>query len=142
TLVWNIVQVGGLALLARWAHWPAGRYLGLVRPRGRDTAVALGALAVFVVGSDALTYLLGRDIVTPFQIASYLNARASQSLPLLWIAFTAVGPAGEEIMFRGFLYRGWARSERAVLPALVVISALWTAMHIQYDWFALTQVFL
>jgi len=142
TLVWNVVQVGGLALLARLAHWPAGRYLGLIRPRGRDTAVALGALAVFIAGSDALTYLLGRDIVTPFQITSYLAARASQSLPLLWLTFAAVGPAGEEIMFRGFLYRGWVRSERGVLPALAVISALWTAMHIQYDWFGLAQVFL
>jgi hypothetical protein len=142
TCVWNVVQIGGLALVARLAHWPAGRYLGLIRPRGRDAVVALGALVLFLVGSDALTYLLGRDIVSPFQITSYLNARASQSLPLLWLAFTAVGPAGEEIMFRGFLYRGWVQSERGVLPGLVVISAVWTAMHIQYDWFGLVQVFL
>jgi len=142
TSVWNVAQIGGLALLARLAHWPAGRYLGLVQPSGRDTAVALGALALFVAGSDALTYLLGRDIVSPFQLTSYLSAQASQSLPLLWLAFVVVGPAGEEVMFRGFLYRGWVRSERDVLPGIVVISALWTAMHIQYDWFGLVQVFL
>ena len=142
TSIWNAAQIAGLVLLARLAHWPASSYLGLIRPSGRDTAVALGALVLFIAGSDALTYLLGRDIVSPFQLTSYLSAQASQSLPVLWLGFVVVGPAGEEVMFRGFLYRGWIRSERDVLPGLVVISALWASMHVQYDWFGIVQVFL
>ena len=61
---------------------------------------------------------------------------------LLWITFVIVAPAGEEIMFRGFLYRGWVASPRAVLPAIVVISAAWAIIHVQYDWFGILQVFL
>jgi membrane protease YdiL (CAAX protease family) len=45
-------------------------------------------------------------------------------------------------MFRGFLYRGWARSPRAVLPAVVITSTLWAAGHVQYDWFVIPQIFL
>src|SRR5215469_9260559 len=77
TTVWNAVQIGALALVAQLAHWPPGEYLGLIRPGRRDAAIALVSLALFLPGFDALTYLLGRDIVTPFQVASYMSARAS-----------------------------------------------------------------
>jgi uncharacterized protein len=46
-------------------------------------------------------------------------------LPLLWFTFVVAAPAGEEIMFRGFLYRGWIQSQRFVVPGVVIISALW-----------------
>jgi len=142
TALSDTIQIGALALVAKMAHWPPGKYLGLIRPGGRDAALALVSLALFLPGFDALTYLLGRDIVTPFQVASYLSARASGALPLLWFTFVVVAPAGEEIMFRGFLYRGWVRSQRGVVPGVAVISALWAVMHAQYDWFGLLQIFL
>ena len=138
----DAIQIGALAFVARLAHWSPGKYLGLVRPSGRDAALPLAALAVLMPGLDALTYVLGGDIVTPFQVTSYLGARASGTLPLLWFTFVVVAPAGEEIMFRGFLYRGWVRSRRAVVPGVVIISILWTVLHAQYDWLGLLQVFL
>jgi uncharacterized protein len=140
--VWNIIQIGALAFVARLAHWPSGEYLGLVRPRARDVVIAFVSLALFLPSFDTLTSLLGRDIVTPFQVASYLSARTSGALPLLWFTFVVAAPAGEEIMFRGFLYRGWVQSKCAVVPGVVVISALWALMHAQYDWFGLLQIFL
>ena len=138
----DAIQIGALAFVARLAHWSPGKYLGLVRPSGRDAALPLAALAVLMPGLDALTYVLGGDIVTPFQVTSYLGARASGTLPLLWFTFVVVAPAGEEIMFRGFLYRGWVQSRRDVVPGVVVIAALWAALHIQYDWFGILQIFL
>jgi hypothetical protein len=81
TTVSDAVQIGALAVAARLAQWPPGQYRGLIRPSGRD---ALGAVALYLPGFDALTYLLGRDIVTPFQVTSYLSARDSGALPLLW----------------------------------------------------------
>jgi membrane protease YdiL (CAAX protease family) len=142
TAVWNVVQIVALVFIARLARWRPGEYLGLVRPNKRDAVIALVFLALFLPSWDALTYLLGRDIVPPFQVASYLSARTSGALPLLWFTFVVAAPAGEEIMFRGFLYRGWVRSQRGVVPGVAVISALWAAMHGQYDWFGLLQVFL
>ncbi len=142
TSVSDAIQIGALALVARLAHWSPGKYLGLIRPAGRDAAFALGAVALFLPGFDALTYLSGREIVTPFQVTSYLSAQASGTLPLLWFTFVVVAPASEEIMFRGFLYRGWVRSQRAVVPGVAVISALWAVIHVQYDWFGILQIFL
>jgi membrane protease YdiL (CAAX protease family) len=45
-------------------------------------------------------------------------------------------------LFRGFLFRGWARSPRSVWPAIVAISLLWALMHVQYDWTGIAQIFV
>jgi len=51
-----------------------------------------------------------------------------------------VAPIGEEIAFRGFLYRGFARPGYERL-AIVVISLAWALLHIQYDWLGMAQIF-
>jgi uncharacterized protein len=60
----------------------------------------------------------------------------------MWLTLVVAAPLGEEIMFRGFLYRGWAQTRRAVIPAIIVISAFWAIIHTQYDWFGIVQIFL
>jgi membrane protease YdiL (CAAX protease family) len=141
TIASAAVQVGMLAMAARLARWPAGDYLGLVRPAAGPALIAIAVLVVFLLGYDALTYLLGRDIVTPFQVDTYRTARDSGTLSLLWLTFVVVAPVAEEIMFRGFLFRGWVRSERSAIPVILVISLLFAAIHVQYDWFGMLQVF-
>jgi membrane protease YdiL (CAAX protease family) len=141
TIASATVQVSILALAARLARWPASEYLGLVRPATRPTLIAIAILIVFLLGYDALTYLLGRDIVTPFQVDTYRTARNDGTLLLLWLTFVFVAPIAEEIMFRGFLFRGWVRSERGAIPGILVISLLFAAIHVQYDWFGMLQVF-
>src|SRR5262249_17786771 len=111
SIISTAVQVTVLVLLARLAEWPPGRYLALVPPSGRETLIGLGCLALFLPAGDGLSYLLGKDIVTPFQIDTYRSARDDGSLALLWFTLVVAAPVGEEIMFRGFLFRGWV-SER------------------------------
>ena len=60
--------------------------------------------------------------MTPFQLESYTTAAAEGRAPAMLAAAILVAPAGEEVMFRGFLFRGWARSDRVTWPAIVVIS--------------------
>src|SRR6266700_3166659 len=98
TIASAAVQVGMLALAARLARWPAGEYLGLLRPATRPALITIAILVVFLLGYDGLTYLLGRAIVTPFQVDTYRTARDSGSLPLLWLTFVIVAPVAEEIM--------------------------------------------
>jgi membrane protease YdiL (CAAX protease family) len=141
TIASAAVQVGVLALAAKLARWPVGEYLGVVRPATRPALIAIAVLIVFLLGYDGLTYLLGRDIVTPFQVDTYRTARDSGTLSLLWLTFVFVAPVAEEIIFRGFLYRGWVRSERSTIPSILIISALFAAVHVQYDWFGILQVF-
>jgi uncharacterized protein len=137
----NVVQVTVVALAARRPGWSVAEYLGLVRPATRDAVMALLILVPFLLGYDALTYLLGRDIVTPFQVDTYRSARDAGMLPLFWFALVIAAPVAEEIVFRGFLFRGWVRSERTALPVVVLISLLFAAIHMQYDWFGVLQVF-
>jgi membrane protease YdiL (CAAX protease family) len=127
----NVVQVAVVALAARRPGWSVAEYLGM----------ALLILVPFLLGYDAVTYLLGRDIVPPFQVDTYQSARDAGMLPLFWFALVIAAPVAEEIVFRGFLFRGWVRSERAALPGIVLISALFAAIHMQYDWFGILQVF-
>jgi hypothetical protein len=60
----------------------------------------------------------------------------------MWIAAVILAPAGEEIIFRGFLFRGFVTSPRSAWPAIVVISILWASLHIQYDWAGMLQIFI
>ena len=137
----NVVQIVVLALAARRPGWSAAEYLGLAWPKARAAVIAFAILVTFLLGYDAITNLLGRDIVTPFQVDTYRSAREAGMLPLLWLALVIAAPVAEEIIFRGFLFRGWVRSERAAVPGVVVISALFAAIHPQYDWFGILQVF-
>jgi uncharacterized protein len=137
----NVVQIVVLALAARRPGWSAAEYLGLAWPKARAAVIAFAILVTSLLGYDAITHLLGRDIVTPFQVDTYRSAREAGMLPLLWLALVIAAPVAEEIIFRGFLFRGWVRSERTAVPGVVLISALFAAIHPQYDWFGILQVF-
>jgi hypothetical protein len=84
---------------------------------------------------------IGVDVVPRFQTDVYSSVAGNGWLVPLTLAIVVVGPIGEEIMFRGFIYRGWVRSGFVVTPILM-LTLLWSAMHMQYDWFGILQVFL
>jgi len=117
-------------------------YFALKWPTAHDLAFGIATLVVLIAAGDALLYLSGRDLVTAFQLQSYTTAAAAGWLPAMFAAAIVIAPAGEEVMFRGFLFRGWARSPRAVWPAIVAISILWAMLHIQYDWTGMLQIFI
>ena len=50
-------------------------------------------------------------------------------------------PMSEEVLARGFLYRGWSESFLRVPGAILLSSLLWTAVHMQYDYYFLAEVF-
>jgi membrane protease YdiL (CAAX protease family) len=135
-------EIAVLYLAVKIRGWRATEYLGLVVPSRREAIIGLACLAAFALGYDLLTYLLDQDVVTQFQTEAYSSAREEGSLLLLWIAFVIVAPIGEEVMFRGFLYRGWAEKPRDVTVGILLISAVWASLHSQYDWYGILQIFL
>jgi CAAX protease family protein len=141
TLVSDLVMVAIVALAARIRGWRPHVYLGLVLPTGRQTLIALVTLAVFLLASDGLSYLLGGDVVTPFQTDTYRSASRDGTLVLFWLTLVIVAPASEEILFRGFLFRGWVRSNRSAWLGILIITALFAIIHVQYDWIGIAQVF-
>jgi membrane protease YdiL (CAAX protease family) len=135
------VEVLLLVLFAGRASAGAADYLGLIWPRRGEVVFGIAALVVVILAGNVLSWLLGRPIVTPFQVDIYTTARTGGWLLWLWIAVVAVAPIGEEILFRGFLFRGWLRSPSDVWPVIVVSSLLWSLIHVQYDWYVIGQVF-
>jgi membrane protease YdiL (CAAX protease family) len=138
----NPVTIGVLAIAVRIARSNLSDYFALKWPAARDLTFGIAVLVALIAASDALLYLSGRELVTAFQTQSYTTAAAAGWLPAMFAAAILIAPAGEEAMFRGFLFRGWARSPRSVWPAIVVISILWATLHIQYDWAGVLQIFI
>ncbi len=71
---------------------------------------------------------------------SYTTAAAEGWLPALWLAAVIIAPAGEELLFRGFLFRGFVKSGRVVWPGIVVTAVLFAVPHVQYDWVGIAQI--
>jgi membrane protease YdiL (CAAX protease family) len=138
----NPVSIGVLALAVRLLRGHPMEYLALDWPQRRYVTIGVAGLVALIAVFDASLYLSGHAVVTPFQLQSYTTAAAKGWLPAMAVAAIVVAPAGEEIMFRGFLFRGWMRSERSAWPAIVVISLIWAALHIQYDWTGVLQIFI
>jgi CAAX protease family protein len=138
----NPVTIGVLAFAVWLRRAPQTEYFALHWPQARDVTLGVLCLIGLIALSDGALYLSGRDLVTTFQLQSYTTAAAEGWLPAMLVGAIVIAPAGEEIMFRGFLFRGWARSERFAWPAIVAISAVWAGLHVQYDWTGVLQIFV
>ena len=136
------VEVGLLALFAQRTGVRAADYLGLKWPRRAELVFGFAALVALIVAGNLLSWLLGRNLVTPFQTDIYTTASAAGWLLWLCVAVVILTPIGEEILFRGFLFRGWLRKPADGWPVIVVTSLLWSVIHLQYDWYVIGQIFV
>lgn len=142
TVISNAAQIGVLAFAVRRRGWRVSDYLALGAFARREFALGVLACAA-VAGMIALFgWLANLELVTPFQIQAYMTTPKNLWLAAVFFAVVIAGPLGEEIVFRGFLFRGWARPGGHPLVAIVVISLLWAIQHVQYDWFGILQVFV
>ena len=137
-IVLYAVQIGAVTLLARLAHWPAKEYLSLVRPNGRDTVIAIVSVALFIPAWHALAYVLGIHSSQTYDV--YRDARAAGILPLFWFVAVVVGPVAEEIVFRGFLFRGLAGQSQII--AVSTTSLVWASTHLWMAWSMKLQIVL
>ncbi len=112
-------------------------YLALRRVTVKTTLLCVGvALTVQLIG-DLLGLIL-KHPVPEFMISAYKTAG---SLPLLWIAVCVLAPISEELLFRGFFYKGLSRSRLGVAGAIIVTSLCWALLHVQYDAFIIATIF-
>jgi membrane protease YdiL (CAAX protease family) len=130
-----------LWLATRMARMPFADYLALRRMSWSTLLIGIVALIALVAGWDLLSRMLGREVSPGFMVDVLKSAQAEGALWLLVIAFAVAAPATEELMVRGFLYRGWSESALGPFGAIVLSSLVWTAMHAQYyDWFLFSEV--
>jgi membrane protease YdiL (CAAX protease family) len=136
------VEVALLALFATRAGAIAVQYLGLTWPKRGELLFGLAAMVAMIVAGNVLSWLLGRNLVTPFQTDIYSTASSAGWLLWLLIAVVILTPIGEEVLFRGFLFRGWLRAPRDAWAVIVATSLLWAIIHLQYDWYVIAQIFV
>jgi membrane protease YdiL (CAAX protease family) len=132
-------------LLAIWVATrlsgvPFADYLGLRWTSWKNALAGLLALIVLVTGWDLVSRALGREVTAGFMVEVLKSAQADNALWLLIVAFCIAAPVTEEFFARGFLYRGWSETFLRPTGAIVLSSLVWTAMHLQYDWFFFAEI--
>ncbi len=133
--------LGALWLVIRLSRTPFADYLALRWTSWKNLAIGVGALVVLVGGWEVLSRATGRESAPGFMMDVLKSARADGALWLLVIAFCVAAPVTEELFARGFLYRGWSESFLRPAGAIILSSLVWTALHLQYDWFFFGEVF-
>jgi membrane protease YdiL (CAAX protease family) len=128
-------------LATRISGTPFADYLALRGTSWKNFVLGAVSLIVLVACWDLLSRALGRDSTPGFMVDVLRSAQADGALWLLVLAFCVAAPLTEEFFVRGFLYRGWSESFLRPIGAILLSSAVWTAMHLQYDWFFFGEVF-
>jgi uncharacterized protein len=132
-----IVLVLGFVWLRR--SLPIRSYLALRPVSKAELFGFLGWALLAAAVVDGITFLSGRPIVPEVMVDLYRSA----GLPLLyWPAMIALAPLGEELFFRGFLFKGILHSRLGAVGAILLTSLAWTFFHVQYEPFHLVTVLL
>jgi membrane protease YdiL (CAAX protease family) len=132
--------LAALWIAIRISRTPFADYLALRWPSWTGLLIGIVALFVLVMGWDLVSRAMGREVAPGFMGEVLKSARADGALWLLVIAFTVAAPVSEEFFARGFLYRGWSESFLGPTGAILLSSMVWTALHLQYDWFFFGEV--
>ena len=141
TFISTPVQLGIVVFASQLRRWQPVDYLGLVQPRRVEMMIALVFIIALNLLFDVILYSSGREVVPTFQVEAWRTAVDAGWLVWLLLAIIVVAPIGEEIVFRGFLYRGLAKPGWEV-HAIGAIALAWALLHIQYDWLGTAQIFL
>jgi membrane protease YdiL (CAAX protease family) len=142
-IAWTIIVstpflVAFLALATRRAHRSLIDYLGLKWPGWPQTLLGFVALAG-VLALVALAETFAKVDTPAFMTDTFKSAKDMGELPLVAFAFVFAAPFSEEILFRGFLFRGFAKS-LGPLAAIVITAVLWASLHVQYQWFFIGEI--
>ena len=135
------VCVAVLMLAVRLARVSVADYLALKRFDATHLLIGLACIFGYLAAVDILTYVSGRSLSVPFVQGIYRTAVEGGTLPILLLGVLVAAPLSEELLFRGFLLRGWAASRLGAVGAVVLTSAIWAMIHTQYDWITVAQIF-
>jgi membrane protease YdiL (CAAX protease family) len=133
--------LAALWITIRISRTPFADYLALRGTSWINFLIGAVALGVLVMGWDVVSRASGREVAPGFMVDVLKSARADGALWLLVIAFVVAAPVSEELFARGFLYRGWSESKLGPAGAVLLSSVVWTALHLQYNWFFFGEVF-
>ncbi|MEW6349588.1 MAG: CPBP family intramembrane glutamic endopeptidase [Thermodesulfobacteriota bacterium] len=113
-------------------------------PSPADYMAAVDVPLSRILGWVGMTLILG-------MVASVVSAAVDRPIPefiisvyegayfypVLWVGLVACAPVYEEVLFRGFMFRGIAASPLGPAGAVVLTAVVWSAAHFQYEHFEL-----
>ena len=111
-------------------------YLALNIPGIKQVIVGLVALSVFIAMEYAFGILMGRPYP---EFTIQLWSMSTWILPFMVILVVICAPIVEEILYRGFMFEGLLKW--GAIPAILLSSALWAIIHLQYDWYDILMIF-
>ncbi|MHC4176220.1 MAG: lysostaphin resistance A-like protein [Planctomycetota bacterium] len=114
------------------------QYLGLKPVAKRAIVFWCLSVVLFMLLTDALSYLATREVVPSQMTTAYQTAGF---LPLLWFAVICLAPLFEEIFFRGFLFSGIRHSRLGGPLAILITALVWAGIHVQYDAYQVSVIF-
>jgi membrane protease YdiL (CAAX protease family) len=109
----------------------ANDYLGLHWPKPFVASRWIGAFVAYMIILEIALNVFGQRISSGGIVQLFATAGAVK--PLLWISMVVIGPAMEELCFRGFLFTGLNHSFLRGPGAIVITSILFTLCHDQRD---------
>lgn len=142
TTLWLAVpaHLAVIAAAVRLKRWSFADYNALVFPARSWLLVGAVVVVALLIFSDLTSWLAGRPLVPEFMLDIYRSSRGGTTF---WIAAAGIviaAPVFEEILVRGFMFRGIAASRLGIAGAIAVPSLLWAALHVQYDVFNMVQI--
>jgi len=122
----------------RMAGREVGEYLALNWPTGGEIVRALAITTIFM---SIEGFVLSKMSTGGYQSDPTLIVGSAGGL-LAWLVGGCIaGPLMEELVVRGFLFRGWSESSLGPVGAIILTSAVWALNHTQYDWFGRAIIF-
>jgi membrane protease YdiL (CAAX protease family) len=131
-----------LVFAARQAGMPVKDYLGLKRPKLFHVLGSVGALVAFALLCTGITHLFPSIDQSSIMISEYRATSVNPvAIVLYWLTIVVSAPIAEEIVYRGFVFRGWSETWLGTGGALVLSSLLFAVIHVQYNILGMTVVF-
>jgi len=95
---------------------------------------------LLILLEDFTIYIMGLQNIPDFMLNITYPTELSKWLLVIAIAFFA--PILEELIFRGFLLKGFSNSFLGIYGAIVLTSLIWAMIHTQYEWGYLVIIFI
>ena len=118
-------------------------YFGLRWIGWRRLAMWCVVLGVYLLVFAILGFVIDRPFIEDFRLNVYSTVYSTTfAKALLWFALILVAPLQEEVLFRGFVFKGFRHSWVGAVGAIVLPSLVWAALHVQYDLFDISAIFV
>ena len=133
----------GVSLVILFAYmkkpFPIKAYLQLRWPESpfRTLLKWVGIMILVYIAIEGINILLEREN-PEFMTKVY---GSTNNKVMLWIAVGIAAPFFEEFLFRGFLLEGLRYTRMGVVGAILLTSATWAIIHMQYGWFEIISIF-